>query len=60
MQGQAEQRPEPVGRTALKDALVSTNPATGEEVWSGKVGDAATEVAAARAAWPAWAAHSNA
>jgi succinylglutamic semialdehyde dehydrogenase len=38
--------------------LVSTNPATGEQVWSGAVGDAAAEVAAARAAWPAWAAHS--
>ena len=38
--------------------LVSTNPATGEIVWSGEIGDAAAEVAAARAAWPAWAAHS--
>jgi len=38
--------------------LVSTNPATGEQVWSGKIGDPAVEVAAARAAWPAWAAHS--
>jgi len=38
--------------------LVSTNPATGEEVWSGEIGDAAAEVAAARAAWPEWAAHS--
>jgi len=40
--------------------LVSTNPSTGDEVWSGETGDAATEVAAARAAWPAWAAHSHA
>ena len=40
--------------------LISTSPATGEELWSGKIGDAATEVAAARAAWPEWAAHSNA
>jgi succinylglutamic semialdehyde dehydrogenase len=40
--------------------LVSTNPATGEEVWSGPTGDAAAEVAAARASWPAWAAHSHA
>ena len=39
-------------------ALVSTNPATGEDIWSGEIGDAAAEVAAARAAWPAWAAHS--
>jgi succinylglutamic semialdehyde dehydrogenase len=38
--------------------LVSTDPATDEEVWSGPVGDAAAEVAAARAAWGAWAAHS--
>src|SRR5436305_12943361 len=38
--------------------LVSTNPATGEMVWSGEIGDASAEVAAARAAWPAWAAHS--
>jgi succinylglutamic semialdehyde dehydrogenase len=38
--------------------LVSTNPATGELVWSGEVGDPAAEVAAAREAFPAWAAHS--
>jgi len=37
---------------------VSTEPATGAELWSGVVGDAAAEVAAARAAWPEWAAHS--
>ncbi|GAA4722315.1 succinylglutamate-semialdehyde dehydrogenase [Sphingomonas lutea] len=37
--------------------LISTNPATGEDVWSGTPGDSAAEVAAARAAWPAWAAH---
>ena len=42
----------------MANTLVSTNPATGEEVWSGKVGDAAAEVAAARAAQPAWAARS--
>jgi len=40
--------------------LVSTDPATGEEVWSGEVGDASAEVAIARSAWPAWAAHSHA
>ena len=40
------------------DILVSTEPATGAEIWSGPVGDAAAEVAAARAAWPGWAAHS--
>src|SRR5436305_4111757 len=40
------------------ESLTSTNPATGETVWSGEVGDAAAEVAAARGGWPAWAAHS--
>ena len=39
-------------------SLVSFDPATGEEIWSGQVGDAAAEVATARAAWGAWAAHS--
>jgi succinylglutamic semialdehyde dehydrogenase len=43
---------------ATQHTLVSTNPATGELVWSGEVGDAAAEVAAAREAFPAWAAHS--
>ena len=38
--------------------LVSTEPATGVEIWSGDIGDPASEVAAARAAWPEWAAHS--
>ena len=38
--------------------LVSTEPATGAEIWSGRAGDPAAEVAAARAAWPDWAAHS--
>jgi succinylglutamic semialdehyde dehydrogenase len=38
--------------------LVSTEPATGVEMWSGEVGDAAAEVASARAAWAEWAAHS--
>lgn len=42
----------------LTDRLISTEPATGEEVWAGDVGDAEAEVAAARAAWPEWAAHS--
>ena len=40
--------------------LVSYEPATGAELWSGDVGSAAAEVAAARAAWPEWAAHSHA
>jgi succinylglutamic semialdehyde dehydrogenase len=38
--------------------LVSNDPATGEEIWSGPVGDAAAEVAAAREAAGPWAAHS--
>ncbi|GAA4019624.1 succinylglutamate-semialdehyde dehydrogenase [Sphingomonas swuensis] len=38
--------------------LISTEPATGAELWSGDVGDAATEVAAAREAFPSWAAQS--
>ena len=42
----------------MTETLVSTEPATGAELWSGPVGDAAAEVSAARAAWPAWAAHS--
>ena len=42
----------------LTDRLISTDPATGDEVWAGDIGDAAAEVAAARAAWPEWAAHS--
>jgi succinylglutamic semialdehyde dehydrogenase len=42
----------------LTDRLISTEPATGAELWAGDVGDAEAEVAAARAAWPEWAAHS--
>ena len=42
----------------MASTLISTEPATGAEIWSGEVGDAATEVAAARAAAGAWAAHS--
>jgi succinylglutamic semialdehyde dehydrogenase len=38
--------------------LKSFEPATGAEVWSGKVGDPAAEVATARAAWPEWAGRS--
>ena len=38
--------------------LKSFEPATGAELWSGDIGDPAAEVAAARAAWPEWAAHS--
>src|SRR5690348_9608729 len=60
MQQQLDERADVVERTAVAETLTSTNPATGEEVWSGDVGDAATEVATARAAWPEWAAHSHA
>ena len=42
----------------MLNALISTDPATGAEVWRGEIGDAAAEVAAARAAFPKWAAHS--
>jgi succinylglutamic semialdehyde dehydrogenase len=42
----------------MSDVLVSTEPATGAELWSGEVGDASAEVAEAHAAWPAWAAQS--
>src|SRR5215210_4795658 len=38
--------------------LKSTEPATGAEIWTGAIGDPAAEVAAARAAWVEWAAHS--
>ena len=42
----------------MSETIVSIEPATGAEIWSGPAGDAAAEVAAARAAWPEWAAHS--
>src|SRR5687767_3121492 len=42
----------------MPNALISTDPATGAEVWRGEIGDASAEVAAARAAFPKWAAHS--
>ena len=45
-------------RAGKNDALTSFDPATGEPIWSGKIGDAEAEVAAARSAWPEWAAHS--
>ncbi len=47
-----------VERGGVSEQLISTDPATGEQLWAGTAGDAAAEVAAARAAWPAWAAHS--
>jgi succinylglutamic semialdehyde dehydrogenase len=42
----------------LSTIITSTEPATGEEIWSGPVGDAAAEVAIARAAWAEWASRS--
>ena len=42
----------------MAKSLKSYEPATGAELWSGPIGNAAVEVAAARAAWPEWAAHS--
>lgn len=36
--------------------LISTEPATGATLWSGKISDVNEEVALARAAWPQWAA----
>ena len=42
----------------MAETLVSTEPATGAEIWSGEIGDAAAEVATARAAAGPWAAHS--
>ena len=40
----------------MTDQLISFEPATGTQIWSGPVGDAAAEVAIARDAFPAWAA----
>src|SRR5437868_7213976 len=39
-------------------SLISTEPATGETLWTGEEGDVEAEVAAARAAWAGWAARS--
>ena len=56
MHREAEEGDELAERVAPSAELVSTAPATGEELWRGSVGDAAAEVAIARAAWPEWAA----
>jgi len=42
----------------MSNSIKSFEPATGKLVWSGTPGDAAAEVAAARAAFPDWAGHS--
>src|SRR6476619_4137753 len=60
MHRQAEKKADVVEHADKGSRLVSIDPATDAEIWSGEIGDAAAEVAAARAAWPAWAAHSNA
>jgi succinylglutamic semialdehyde dehydrogenase len=60
MHRQVKDGSEVVERKPVPGELVSTDPATDEVIWSGQVGNASTEVAAARAAWPAWAAHSHA
>jgi succinylglutamic semialdehyde dehydrogenase len=39
----------------MTEMLISTEPATGAELWTGAIGDADAEVAAARAAWAVWA-----
>jgi succinylglutamic semialdehyde dehydrogenase len=58
MHRQAKEESDLEEKSAPTETLVSADPATGVEIWSGKIGDAAAEVAAARAAFPAWAAHS--
>src|SRR5688572_15073015 len=47
-----------MARNEKPETLASIDPATGAEIWSGPVGDAAAEVAEARAAAGPWAAHS--
>ncbi len=42
----------------MSDTIVSTAPATGEEVWRGPVGDVDDLVIRARRGWPSWAAQS--
>jgi succinylglutamic semialdehyde dehydrogenase len=49
-----------VAEPASVTELTSSDPATGETVWTGAIGDAAAEVAIARGAWAEWAAHSHA
>lgn len=39
----------------VSDTLISYEPATGAMLWQGAIGDAAAEVAIARASWAAWA-----
>ena len=60
MHRRVDDRSDVVESASVSSTLVSTDPATDKKVWSGPIGDAAAEVAAARAAWPAWAARSQA
>ncbi len=60
MHREVEDRSDPVTTLGHGATLVSEDPTTGVEIWSGEAGDAGMEVAAARAAFPAWAAHSHA
>jgi hypothetical protein len=55
-----QQRADKQAPTDVRGDLTSADPATGKQIWSGTIGDAAAEVTAARAAAPAWAAHSPA
>ena len=55
MHGQIDQGDDLASRSLPETELVSTAPATGEVIWRGQAGDAAAEVATARAAWPEWA-----
>lgn len=43
----------------MTDSIISSNPATGETIWEGAIGDADAEVSAARGAWAQWAAQSH-
>jgi succinylglutamic semialdehyde dehydrogenase len=58
MHRQLDEKAPVVERSGVASKHVSTDPATGEEIWSGEIGDPNFEVEAARATWPAWAAHS--
>ena len=44
------------GMSGAMASLISIEPATGDTLWTGSLGDVDAEVAAARAAWPGWAA----
>src|SRR6185312_5385839 len=58
MHRKLDEDPDVVKRADMASELISIDPATDEQLWSGPIGDAAAEVAAARSAWAAWAAHS--